>query len=290
MVVWLAKRFSAAGVKTAVLCRGYRPLPHGTALADSSGIAEGWNDEAALLHQRLGPAVEIGANANRYAKGRDLESSGVKCFVLDDGFQHLQLARDVDIVMIDATNPFGGGHVILAGRLREPTSALRRADIVVITRSDHAPAVEAVIRRHSNAPIFYAQTELVSLEVRGLMGSLVEKFRPEGKKFFAFCGIGNPGAFLSDLKSWGFSIVGHANFRDHHLYTKHDLADLEARAMAAGADALICTEKDIYDLTSLKTERIPICFCRISLRFNDEDALWRTIVDAIHRKKPGVLQ
>ncbi len=290
MVVWLAKRFSAGDVKTAVLCRGYKPLPRRPETEDSWRVPEGWNDEAALLHERLGDDVEIGASPNRYEKGRELEARGVQCFVLDDGFQHLQLARDVDIVMIDATNPFGDGHVIPSGRLREPISALRRADIIVITRSGHAPAVEAVIRRHSHAPIFYAQTELVSLEVRGTRGASVEKFRPEGKKFFAFCGIGNPAAFLGDLKSWGFSIAGHAQFRDHHLYTERDVADLEARATAVGADALICTEKDTYDLMLLVTQRIPICFCKISLRFDDEERLWRTILETIRRKKPGALQ
>jgi tetraacyldisaccharide 4'-kinase len=290
MVVWLAKRFSAAGVKTAVLCRGYKPLPQRAETSDRSDVSEGWNDEAALLHERLGNEVEIGANANRYEKGRELEGRGVECFVLDDGFQHLQLARDVDIVMIDATNPFGGGHVLPAGRLREPISALKRADVVVITRSEHAPAVEAMIRRHSDAPIFYAQTELLTLEVRGAGSNSVEKIIPEGKKFFAFCGIGNPGAFLSDLRSWGFSVAGYAKFQDHHLYTERDVADLEARAVAVGADALICTEKDSYDLTSLETQRIPICFCKISLRFNDEEGLWRTVAEAIRRKKPGALQ
>ncbi|MFZ0413387.1 MAG: tetraacyldisaccharide 4'-kinase, partial [Candidatus Acidiferrales bacterium] len=290
MVAWLAKRFSEAGARTAVLCRGYRPLPRRSEAGDDPRIAEGWNDETALLHGRLGSDVELGANANRYEKGRELEDIGVECFVLDDGFQHLQLARDVDIVMVDATNPFGGGHVLPAGRLREPVSALRRADIIVITRSDHAPAVEAVVRRYSEAPIMYAQTELVGIEPYGAdLNSPVEAAR-EGKKIFAFCGIGNPAAFLDDLKRWGLSVVGHAKFRDHYFYAEHDVANLEAQAAAVSADALVCTEKDIYDLMPLRTKRIPIHFCKISLRINEEERLWHAIVEMISRRKPGALR
>src|SRR3989442_13859497 len=92
-----------------------------------------------------------------------LERHGVEWFVLDDGFQHLRLARDADIVLIDATDPFGGGFLLPAGRLRAPKSSLPRADIVVVTRSEHAPAVETVIRRHTTAPVFHAQTQLASV-------------------------------------------------------------------------------------------------------------------------------
>ena len=109
------------------------------------------------MKARLGERVAFGVGADRIARGRKLAQRGVNWFVLDDGFQHLQLARDVDIVMIDATNPFGGGHLLPAGRLREPKTALARADIMVLTRSIHSPAVEAAVRRDTNAPIFYAR-------------------------------------------------------------------------------------------------------------------------------------
>jgi tetraacyldisaccharide 4'-kinase len=285
MVVWLAQRFAASGKHTAVLSRGYRPLPESSRVASATEIPPGWNDEAVLLHERLGDAVTIGVGANRFAKGRELESRGVECFILDDGFQHLPLARDVDIVLLDATNPFGGGHLLPAGRLREPISALRRADIVVITRSEHAPATEAVIQRHTSAPIFYARTELLSVETYGQRVG-AQNTQPTGKeKYFAFCGIGNPAAFFDDLAKWGIQVAGHATFRDHHLYTEADLSDLESRALAAGAGALLCTEKDIQDLMPLRTNRLPILFCKIALRFNDEASLWQTILDKLERAK-----
>ncbi len=286
MVVWIAQRFATIGKRTAVLSRGYRPLPQRSRVASGVEILEGWNDEAALLHERLGETVTIGVGANRFAKGRELESRGIECFILDDGFQHLQLARDLDIVLLDATNPFGGGHLLPAGRLREPIFALRRADIVVITRSEHAPAIEAIIQRHTSAPIFYARTELLSMETYGQPASTKNNQPTGNQKFFAFCGIGNPSAFFDDLKTWGIQVAGHATFRDHHLYTETDLSELESRAVAAGADALLCTEKDIQDLTPLRTNRLPILFCKIALRFNDEASLWQNILEKLGRSKP----
>lgn len=287
MVVWLAQRLTATGKSTAILSRGYRPLPQRSRVADGKEIPPGWNDEVALLHERLGDTVATGVGANRFAKGRELESRGVECFILDDGFQHLQLARDVDIVLLDATNPFGGGHLLPAGRLREPISALRRADIVVITRSEHAPATEAIIRRYTSAPIFYARTELLSVETYSEFASTTNKQPTGNERYFAFCGIGNPSAFFDDLAKWGIQLAGHVTFRDHHLYTEADLSELESGALAVGANVLLCTEKDIQDLTPLRTNRLRILFCKIALRFNDEEGLWQTILGTIAREKLG---
>ena len=288
MVVWLSQRFATIGKRTAVLSRGYRPLPQRSRVAGGVEILEGWNDEAALLHGRLGDTVTIGVGANRFAKGRELESRGIECFILDDGFQHFQLARDLDIVLLDAKNPFGGGHLLPAGRLREPISALRRADIVIITRSEHAPATEAIIQRHTSAPIFYARTELLSIETYGPPSNAENNQRSGNEKYFVFCGIGNPSAFFDDLAKWGIQFVGHATFRDHHLYTEADLSELESRAVAAGADALLCTEKDIQDLTPLRSNRLPILFCKIALRFNDEASLWQNILEKLGRPKSEI--
>ena len=130
MVLWLAERLLAEGKKAGILTRGYRGE---TSLTGST------SDEVQLLQRRLGDRVAFGIGADRFARGSELATRGIDWFILDDGFQHLQLARDVDIVLIDATNPFGGGHLLPAGRLREPKAAISRADIVVITRSGHAP-------------------------------------------------------------------------------------------------------------------------------------------------------
>ena len=123
MVLWLAERLVEEGKQTAILTRGYR----GTKPERARGVPE--SDEVTLFRERLSGKVQIGVGADRYATGEVLARHGVDWFVLDDGFQHLQLSRDADIVLVDATDPFGGGRTLPVGRLREPVSALRRADV-----------------------------------------------------------------------------------------------------------------------------------------------------------------
>ena len=254
MVLWLAEHLAAEGKRVGILTRGYRgeaaPKTTGGAAAENVSLAT-TSDEVRLLASRLGDRVAFGVGADRFVRGRELVSQGVDWFILDDGFQHQQLARDADIVLIDATHPFGGGHLLPAGRLREGRSALARADVIVITRSDHAPAVEALIRRDSEAPIFYAQTRLDSVCSFGSDAQPVEIAPDPAQKMFAFCGIGNPSAFLADLRAWGFSVSGHRYFPDHHRYSRLDVDRIQSAADAAGAQAVICTEKDIYNLSGL---------------------------------------
>jgi len=269
MVLWLADRLLAEEKSVGILSRGYRgeTMPGGLT-----------SDEVRLMQARLGPRIQFGIGPDRYARGRELAQRGVEWFVLDDGFQHLQLARDVDIVLIDATNPFGGGHLLPAGRLRESRSALSRADIIVITRSDHAPAIEAAIRHDSQAPIFYAAPHLES--VRHCRGEYPgdESKEAHTRKLFAFSGIGNPAVFPVDLREWGLNPVGYKIFPDHHRYTEQDLKDIVAEAAAAGADALICTEKDVFNLGGVSLEGVELYYCRIFLHIAREEEFWREVM------------
>lgn len=278
MVLWLAKRLSAEGKNCAILTRGYRG-------ADSAGGIT--SDEAQLLRARLGGSVEIGIGADRFARGRELAARGAQWFVLDDGFQHMQLARDIDIVLIDATNPFGG-RLLPAGRRREPRSALRRADIVVIMRIERALAVEAAVRRDSGAPIFYSWPELDSIRKLTTDGKRaeadVDTTSLRARKFFAFCGIGNPVAFLADLRRWGLQLNGHKFFRDHHRFQQSDMDALVQEARAAGAEGLICTEKDAFNLAGVSMDAMDVFSCVISLRVDREEEYWRAIMDTADRR------
>jgi tetraacyldisaccharide 4'-kinase len=285
MVLWIATRLAAAGKNTAILTRGYR----GTLPEDARG--EPQSDEVALLRERLSGKVKIGVGADRYKNGEVLARHGSECFVLDDGFQHLRLARDVDIVLIDATDPFGGGVTLPAGRLREPISALRRADIVVITRSVQAsaPAIEAMVRRHTQSPIFYATTNLEDvLRLPQLAVSLPPEHWPRAR-FLAFCGIGNPAAFFEDLRRWGFQVAGERSFPDHHVYTPQETADLQFAAATCGADALLCTEKDVWNLRHAAFTAMPAYCCRISLDV-PADQFMGAITAAAGRRQPGALR
>lgn len=272
MVIWLAERLLAQGQRVGILTRGYRGE------GDDS-------DEVRVLRKRLGGRVQIGVGANRYAVGKALQGE-VDCFVLDDGFQHLSLARHLDIVLIDASAPFAGGKLLPAGRLREPRSGLARAGIVIITRSTHSPAVESAVRRHTAAPIFYAQT--VPANVVDLVW---KEGSPDisdwaGKKCLAFCAIGNPAAFFDDLRRWGVKLAGTAEFPDHHRFTQRERDKIESQARAVGAELLICTEKDLYNLGDT-TGSLPLFPCAITLTVSDADALLREIAAAVQRRGEG---
>lgn len=267
-VMWMAQRFVAEGKPCGILTRGYR---------GEESSAGSTSDEVGMLRSRLGDSVAFGVGADRYAQGRQLVARGIRWLILDDGFQHLNLARDVDIVLVDATNPFGGGHLLPAGRLREPRSALARADIVVITRSDRSPALDTMIRRYSAAPIYHAQTRLGSIQsfTDGQPAGAVAPHQLPS--VFAFCGIGNPAAFVADLRRWGISVVGEHFFPDHHRYTDDDDEQIVREARAAGAAGVICTEKDLQNLRAVHYG-IPAFFCSISLEIDREDAFWRAIL------------
>jgi tetraacyldisaccharide 4'-kinase len=199
---------------------------------------------------------------------------GIEWIVLDDGFQHLQLARDADIVLIDALNPFGGGRLLPAGFMREPKTALRRADAIVITRSNRAPAVEASIRRETNVPIFYARPRLDSVRFVQIGTDGAEVAEARARKWFAFCGVGNPAAFVADLREWGFRICGPRFFRDHHRYTQPEMNELAKQARSAGADGLLCTEKDCFNLASIQSFPLVTAYCQISLHVDRADDFW----------------
>jgi len=283
MVLWLAEQLLAEGKRVGILTRGYRRAESHEARGSRL------SDEAALLRARLGAKVQFGIGADRYAKGLMLARHGVEWFVLDDGFQHLQLARDVDIVLIDATDPFGGGQLLPAGRLREPRSALARADVVVVTRSEHAPALEAVIQRHTTAPVFYARTQLKALLPLPADGKKGEPAPADWRalRFFAFCGIGNPAAFFDDLRRWRLHVVGTAAYRDHYRYAQRDAQKLEQRAEAAGAQALLCTEKDVFNLRHARFKNGRVYYCQVALELTDEERFWRAVLDAAERNRPG---
>lgn len=279
-VLWLAEQLAAEGKRAAILTRGYR----GTRSSEARG--EPQSDEVALLRNRLNGKVQMGVGANRYENGLALARHGAEWFVLDDGFQHLELARDVDIVLLDASDPFGGGKTLPAGRLREPISAIQRADLVLITRTvqSPAPAIESMVRRFTNCPIHYATTRLESvLRIPQLAVALPAEDWTRAR-FFAFCGIGNPEAFFEDLRRWRFQLVGERSFGDHHVYSPQESAQLEKSAQGCGADALLCTEKDVWNLRQVQFAGIPAYCCRINIEIPGE-AFYNCVQAAIGRTR-----
>jgi len=284
-VAWLAERLVRDGRSVGILTRGYRGFARGSGSTSASG-AGATADEPELLRARLPERVPVAVNPDRCSGAQPLLAQGINWFVMDDGFQHLKLYRDVNVALVDATDPFGGG-LLPAGRAREPRSALGRADILVITRAVRAPGLEAALRRYSQAPIFYAATawdDLVPLP--GAVPPASDNGQP---RYFAFCAIGNPEAFFADLRGWSRqlrgSVVGEMAFRDHHRFTADDLAAIERAARISGASALVCTEKDARNLPAALSTQFPLYFCRIRLAPADEDAVYSAILNIAERRR-----
>jgi tetraacyldisaccharide 4'-kinase len=284
MVLWIAEKLLSEGKSVGILTRGYRgrPISVGDADAEAS-IAEetkiaNSSDEVQMLAARLGNRVRFGVGANRFENGCNLVAQGVNWFVLDDGFQHWHLERNVDIVLIDAMSPFGGGQLLPAGRLREPLTALARADVVVITRTESSPGIETTIRRYSSAPIFYAQPHLDSIR-KIEAGRLTDPVSPRtAGSLFVFCAIGNPNGFIQTLTQSGVTIAGRKFFSDHHRFTRADADQILRAAQESGATALICTEKDLYNLSGSFGDDANLLCATISLKIQHQDDFWHQII------------
>lgn len=263
MVRWLADRLRSQGRKIAILSRGYR----------AQGQTPG--DELTMLDRALnataGERVYLEANANRFEAGTSLlqEHPEIDLFLLDDGFQHRRLWRDFDLVLISALEPFGFGHVLPRGLLREPLGGLRRAGAIVITHADQIndeslAAIESQIRRYNpEAPIYRAVHAPVGLLADDSSGVPLPMERLSDRRFFSFCGIGSPSSFERQFDRFGTNFVGRRRFGDHHNYTPADLNDLVRESRNLGAQVLLTTEKDWVKIEQFACE-MPIW--RVELR------------------------
>ena len=258
MVIWLAERFLAEGKHVAILSRGY------------SG-ANGTSDEIELMKFRLQGRAAFGVGKDRFAEGQRIESQrSVDVFLLDDGFQHLQLARDLDILLMDTSRPLAGESLLPAGRLREPLSAMSRANVLIFTRTESMPGTVEAIQKLNQYPVFAAATQLVGFRRLGGEITLLSPSEIGAGPFFAFCGLGNPDAFFRDLRSWGLTVCGQMSFPDHHRYTEKDVSHIQMGAKRAGANAFVTTEKDERNLSAIGFEYAPVFVSAIDLIVSPE--------------------
>jgi tetraacyldisaccharide 4'-kinase len=262
MVLWLAEKFLAQGRRVAVLSRGYRG-------------ARGASDEIDLLRERLGDRVQFGVGADRFSTGSALEArQPIDVFLLDDGFQHLQLARDVNILLMDASRSLSKENLLPAGLLREPLSAMSRADILIFTRAETQPGITAAVTNLQSYPVFAASTKLLGFRHFGDTAIALQSIEQIGAgPFFAFCGIGNPQAFFRDLDAWQVPIAAQKTFRDHHHYTASDARAISRAAESANARALVTTEKDAKNLAGISIEKFPIYIAIIDIEISQEQDL-----------------
>ena len=298
IVADFCRRLARAGRRPAVLSRGYRSLP-----------GEGANDEKLLLDGLL-PGLPHVQNPDRAAGARAaVREHGAACLVLDDGFQHRRLGRDLDVVLIDATAPFGPGTLnrpscrgrqLPAGLLRESVGGLRRAGLILLTRTDavtddERAAVETVLADRVPetpvVPVAFAPSHLIAPD-----GARRPAGWTRGRRIAAFCGIGNPAGFRATLDGLGAETVRFEPCADHHAHTPTQVAGLLRRAAASGAEAVLCTEKDLVKLRTGPfagfEPELPILAVRIAATYplGDEEvreALTAALGTPIGAAKPG---
>ncbi len=291
LVEWLARACAREGRRVCVLTRGYGRDEARRRIVVSDGRsvladAHAGGDEPRLLAENLRGLAAVVADADRVAAARWARAAlGVDLFILDDGFQHLRLWRDLNIVTVDATAPWGGGHLLPRGRLRESPSGLTRADCIVLTRAEHARGVAAlraeIAHMSGGRPVFVAHTRTV--RVRPLVS---EKAADDAAPFLlprplaAFCAIGNPQVFFKQACAADIELNLTRALPDHHRYTQADVDALTRAAAEAGAQALITTAKDAVKLRALRFT-LPCYVLEIALAIDDEAGLLALVRGAL---------
>jgi tetraacyldisaccharide 4'-kinase len=280
-VLRLAELLNLRGHRPGILTRGYgRSSPHEyVTVAPGATVAVQLSGDEPQIFVRSGVA-SVGIGADRFEAGtRLLRDIGAGVLLLDDGFQHWKLARDMEIVLIDALDPFGGGYVFPLGRLREPVAGLARADAVVITRSGHsdlAAAIEHEVRRwNQRAPVFRAMVEphaWVEQSTGRRLSATPNPFARAG----VFCGLGNPESFRRTLQAMGVDVAEWIDFDDHHRYRPQELRHVAHQMASRGATALVTTEKDAVNLCE-DCDRLlaplPLYWLQVQMRIEGEEQL-----------------
>ncbi len=282
VVLWLAARMPKPGILT----RGYgRHSPESQLVLDAGAripIDQSGDEPQMFLRSGLAP---VGIASNRYLAGRALEERfPVETILLDDGFQHVRIGRDVDLVLIDALNPFNGGRSFPLGRLREPLAALARADVFLITRADcgrNLEAVEHLLRQYNpRAPVFHSRVK-AQCWVERATGREVPLDELPARRVGAFCGLGNPGSFWSTLESLGISTLLKVDYEDHHTYRPKELVNMRHQFLRLGAEAAVTTEKDNLNLCEACDQifaPLPVYWLKIEAGIADEQRFLRSLM------------
>ncbi|HEX7177899.1 MAG TPA: tetraacyldisaccharide 4'-kinase [Pyrinomonadaceae bacterium] len=294
LVEWVARAVAREGRRACVLTRGYGRRDERLRVVVSDGErlladAPEAGDEPRMLAEQLLGVASVVSDADRAAAARwALENLRAQAFVMDDGFQHLRLARDLDVVALDATAPWGGGHLLPRGRLREPRRGIGRADCVVITRADLAGDAAARALREEVSGLCGGAALVVEARARttGLRrladDTAGDEFvsAADVRSVGAFCAVGNPQSFFEHLRRDGHEPVLARAFTDHHAYTQSDLDSLTRAATEAGAHSLLTTAKDAVKLRRLST-KLPIYVVEIALEIDEEEKLLELVRGAL---------
>jgi tetraacyldisaccharide 4'-kinase len=283
IIRWLAAALRERGLGIGILSRGYKATPG--ALGDEQRMLLAMlGGDANAAENGIPPPIAIECDPDRFAAGQRVlaRTPTIDLFLLDDGFQHRRLHRDLDIVLLHAAEPFGYGHLLPRGLLREPPASLKRAGAIVVTNvplhwepAAQEAMISAIRQWNSTAPIVFERHEPA-----GFRSAKVASSAPPDhaladlaqRRAYCFSGLGSPGGFEAAIRSLAGSLVGSHRFADHHDYVVADVAALQRDATAAGADLLVTTEKDWVKLASLAataTATLPIWRLDVAARFLD---------------------
>jgi tetraacyldisaccharide 4'-kinase len=282
LVMALARGLMDRGIPVAILSRGYKGTKtSGPVVSDGKNLflsPEESGDEPFLMAQ-VCQGIPVLVGKDRFANGRvALQRFGIKGLLLDDGYQHLPLRRDLDILLIDSHVGFGDQHLLPRGILREPLSHLRRAHLFLLTKVDDLETSRPLERKiheiHSGARVFHSDYRPMSLvDPEGNQEALRSL---KGKKILALSGIAHPDSFSSLLRKCGMEIVSEAIFPDHHAYIPKDLSTIKEKSK--GADWIVTTEKDMLKLRTLGIDHLPIRSLRIEMRIWEEEDFFKRVI------------
>jgi tetraacyldisaccharide 4'-kinase len=283
VTAYIARFLLAQGYRVAVLSRGYGGTLEGQTCVVSDGAAimlsaRECGDEPFLLASTV-PGLMVVIGTDRYAAGQlAIQQLSPDIFLLDDGFQHLRLHRDLNILLLDFSKPFGNNLTLPAGILREPLTAVRRADLVIFTR---APLGAVITNCTTGIPGCVASHTIVDL--LPLSGEAPVPFsRCLGHKVLAFAGIADPDSFFAGLRTEGLNLVRCLNFPDHVVYNRERCDEIAAAMRASGADFLITTEKDGVKLKSLSEECASrTLLARLELTIDDPKILKELLIQTL---------
>ena len=282
LVMMLARGLMDRGISVAILSRGYKGTKTSEpVVSDGKSIflsPEESGDEPFLMAQ-VCKGVPVLIGKDRFANGRvALQRFGIKGLLLDDGYQHLPLHRDLDILLIDSHIGFGDHHLLPRGILREPLSRLRRAHLFLLTKVDDLEASRPLEKKiheiHPGAQVFHSHFQPMSLV--DPKGEQEELYALKGKKILALSGIANPNDFSSLLRKCEMEIVSEAIFPDHHFYMSKDLSSIKEKSK--GVDWIVTTEKDMLKLRTLGIDHLPIRSLRIEMKIWEEEEFLKRII------------
>ncbi len=269
---FIAQNLLSGGKDAVVVARGYKRLQSRPVILTSESYSswEACGDEPAALVKSV-PGLTIYIDSDKTTAATKASEDGREIIIIDDGFQHRKLKRDVNIVCLDGNNPFGNGFLIPSGRLREPIKSLRRADIIIVI--DGPSDISGfVMDLPQGIPVFRG---------RKIVSSVISLQRDtislKGSKVLAFCGLGNPQSFRASLLETGCDIAELIEFADHHRYKSPDLERLVRKCSENNARYIVTSLKDAVKLEKIWPRNQPLYYLEIKIELDRKDEFFRLI-------------